>query len=318
MTSDLKNGLPIYVNLKHNITKVASKKFYFAMERIHPTVLQSLSKFTIISTKERKTYGSPDLDIILPETEEEELLLKLLKTLEIVPILVATESLDSRFMPLQFNKAEVKDFLSNFVYDVKLVSQSPISLKNAEEAEFYFFRTLFCNIEHYAIKIGKPENDKIPLIRIHSSCYTGDLLASLRCDCRDQLQESIKFISQNKDYSGGYILYLMQEGRGIGLANKIEAYRLQQEASMDTVDSNLSLGFLEDERSFLPAKRILDFFEIDEVCLITNNPKKQEDLQKLGINVVKTLHTVYNPNPHNIEYLEVKHQRMGHKFDDGN
>ena len=169
-------------------------------------------------------------------------------------------------------------------------------------------------IEHYIIKIGNPEKDKAPLVRIHSSCYTGDLLASLRCDCREQLQETIKFIAENKEYNGGYVLYLMQEGRGIGLENKIEAYRLQQEGGLDTVDSNLALGFGEDERNFTPAFKLLQFLKIKDICLITNNPKKGEDIKHFGINVVKTIPTFFKPNEYNSEYLHIKETRMNHSF----
>lgn len=314
--SDLKNGLPIYADTKHNIAQTASKKFYFAQEYIDPCILHDLKDFTILSTQERKKYGNDDFDFKIGDAHEQ-CILDLLKVVETLPLLVCTLHLPKAFAKLDIIKVkreDVIDFTKNFIYDLRLITRTNISLKEAKVAEFFVFRTPVFGREHYVIKIGHPEKDNIPLVRIHSSCYTGDLLASLRCDCRDQLQDTIHFISNNKEYNGGYILYVMQEGRGIGLANKIRTYELQIEKGYDTVDSNLCLGFKDDERSFMPAKKMLDFFKIDTICLITNNPKKQNDIENFGIKVAKMLHTIYNPNAYNAEYLDIKHKKMGHEF----
>lgn len=317
IASDLKNGLPISANIKHKLSQTASKKFYFAKDCIHPEICKKLQNPKFITTDERKKNKN---DITKYEENAEEIeihLLNLLKTLELLPILIKVETLPDDFENeeiLQTNEEEIINFTSNFIYDIKLASKAPIALKNAQQAEFFVFSTLVFNKEHYVLKIGNPEKDEYPLVRIHSSCYTGDLLASLRCDCRDQLQETIKLISENKDFHGGYILYLMQEGRGIGLKNKIEAYRLQQQEGLDTVDSNLAIGYLEDERSFIPAVKMMQFFNINNIVLITNNPKKITDLTSLGINVSKTMHTVFAQNEYNKDYLKIKEVRMLHNF----
>lgn len=315
--SDLKNGLPISVILKHKALQTSSKKFYFAKQTIHPQVLLELEINQIISTKERKAFGKDDFTVSTTEEPALNEVLELLKIAELEPILAEVETLPEMFQGMEVfeaNLRETLEFKKNFIYELKLVAEAPIQLKYAENCEFFVFRTPLLAIEHYIIKIGNPEKDKTPLVRIHSSCYTGDLLASLRCDCRDQLQEAIKFINTAEGFNGGYVLYLMQEGRGIGLANKIHAYKLQQKDGLDTVESNLALGFLDDERSFAPAAKMLHFLNINEVCLITNNPKKAEDLEKLEIKVKNRIHTFFSPNEHNKEYLEVKQEKMGHSF----
>ncbi len=314
--SDLKNGLPIFAILKHKPFETASKNFYFVKEAIHPDILAKIS-FKTITTKEGREYGEGLKGADLPKSSEEEYIIKLVKIAEFKPILVCTRSLPEEFENAKLtevNTDEMKEFCENFIYDLRLVSKAPIQLKMANNCEFFVFRTPLLSIEHYVIKIGEPEKDKYPLVRIHSSCYTGDLLASLRCDCRDQLQETIKFIEKAEGFNGGYVLYLMQEGRGIGLANKIKAYYLQQCEGMDTVDSNLAVGFKDDERNFLPAVKMLNFFNVKEICLITNNPKKKQDLKALGIEVNSVIHTVFSVNEYNQNYLKVKEQKMGHSF----
>lgn len=316
--SDLKNGLPICGIIKHQISKNSSKKFYFAKTEVQPDILTELKDFKIISTKERKSYGKDDFEIITPCNPLEEEILNLLKFAELTPILICVSELPKSLEKMTVFEAKLKDiesFAEEFMHDLHFVAKAPIALKNGKNSEFFVFKAPLIGKEHYVIKIGTPEKDDSPLVRIHSSCYTGDLLASLRCDCRDQLQDAIKFISENKEYNGGYVLYLMQEGRGIGLANKIEAYRLQQEEGLDTVDSNLAIGFLDDERNFTPAFKMLQFLKIKSICLITNNPKKSEDIAKFGIIVKKIVHTFFKPNTYNADYLDVKKTRMNHSFE---
>jgi GTP cyclohydrolase II len=317
--SDLKNGIPVAGNVKHKITKNSSKNFYFAKECLSDVFLKELNNFEVITTVERVKHGVDEFKTSSAEQLDEVELLELVKFAELKPLLVKISTLPEHFHEkdiLTIDVDEAIDFRKNFIYELRYVSDSPISLKFAPKAHFFVFRTPLLSLEHYIIKIGEPEKDKVPLIRIHSSCYTGDLLASLRCDCRDQLQEGIKFIAENKEYHGGYVLYLMQEGRGIGLANKIDAYNLQQKNNMDTVDSNLALGFKEDERNFMPAIKMLEFLQIKEIDLITNNPKKANEVEGLGIKVRSTIPTFYHPNPENKEYLKVKGKRMNHKYID--
>lgn len=161
-----------------------------------------------------------------------------------------------------------------------------------------------------AIVIGNPDKNKSVIIRVHSSCYTGDLLNSLKCDCRDQLHEAIKYMESN---GGGVILYLMQEGRGIGLVNKLRAYKLQSEG-MDTVDANEFLGFDDDERPFEVAVKMLKILGIKKVRLLSNNPRKAKELQKLKIIVTELIPIITEHHEHVIRYLKTKSERLGHQI----
>jgi 3,4-dihydroxy 2-butanone 4-phosphate synthase/GTP cyclohydrolase II len=146
------------------------------------------------------------------------------------------------------------------------------------------------------------------LTRIHSECLTGDLLNSLKCDCGDQLQQAFKQISQVET---GIILYMRQEGRGIGLLNKLRAYQLQEQG-LDTVDANLELGFPTEMRNFEFAAKILKYLQVNKVELMTNNPFKIEELEKYGIEVTQRIAVEIEPNAYNFNYLKTKKEKMGH------
>jgi len=162
---------------------------------------------------------------------------------------------------------------------------------------------------HLALVKGKVKTARHPVLtRVHSECLTGDLLNSLKCDCGDQLQQAFKQISQQK---AGIILYMRQEGRGIGLLNKLRAYQLQEEG-LDTVDANLELGFAAEMRNFEFAAQILKYLGVDKVELMTNNPFKIKELEKNGIKVTQRLAIEIKPNSYNFEYLKTKKEKMGH------
>jgi GTP cyclohydrolase II len=162
--------------------------------------------------------------------------------------------------------------------------------------------------EHLAISLGNLDND--PLLRIHSQCLTGDALFSLRCDCGSQLEMALKKIASEE---AGLIIYMAQEGRGIGLGNKIKAYELQDEG-MNTVEANESLGFEADERNYSICGEILSSMNIASVRLMTNNPSKIEGLIDSGIDVVDRVSIEVDASEHNKDYLDVKADRMGHLF----
>jgi GTP cyclohydrolase II len=162
--------------------------------------------------------------------------------------------------------------------------------------------------EAVAILHGSLEVDAPPLVRLHSECITGDVLGSLRCDCGEQLSASLALIAQAEV---GVLLYLRQEGRGIGLANKIRAYALQ-DRGLDTVDANLALGLPVDGREYASAAAILRHMGIDRVRLLTNNPLKHAALEQHGVEVVERVPLVIAPNPVNQDYLRTKADRMGH------
>jgi len=163
-------------------------------------------------------------------------------------------------------------------------------------------------IEHIVLIKGNPAGKESVLCRIHSACATGDLFGSLRCDCGEQLHDAMQ---QIESQGCGVIVYLQQEGRGIGLMNKIHAYKLQEEG-MDTVDANLHLGFAPDERNYFAGAEILKQLQLVSIKLLTNNPEKTDALTLFGIKVVAQVPLIIEPNKFNEAYLNTKQQRMGH------
>ncbi len=145
----------------------------------------------------------------------------------------------------------------------------------------------------------------IPTVRVHSECLTGDTLGSKKCDCGDQLDFALRYIAKN----GGMVIYLRQEGRNIGLLNKVNAYALQDKG-FDTIEANHQLGFSADERTYEMVEFILNFYGIDKIKLLTNNPKKIESLK--DVEIVERIPIVVESNPHNEKYLKIKKEKMGH------
>lgn len=166
------------------------------------------------------------------------------------------------------------------------------------------------NEEHFALVKGEWEDNEPILVRVHSSCITGDILGSLRCDCGDQLHNAMKMVEKE---GKGVILYMMQEGRGIGFMNKLKAYKLQEEG-LDTVDANLALGFKADQRDFGIGAQILRDLNVSKMKLITNNPKKRAALKGYGLEIVENVPIVTVPNEFNQKYLDTKRDKMGHEF----
>jgi GTP cyclohydrolase II/3,4-dihydroxy 2-butanone 4-phosphate synthase/GTP cyclohydrolase II len=162
--------------------------------------------------------------------------------------------------------------------------------------------------EHVAIVRGEVEGRHAVLCRVHSECWTGEVLGSLKCDCREQFERALDAIAKAGQ---GVIIYLRQEGRGIGLGNKIRAYALQ-EAGRDTVEANLELGFAADLRSYDFAAKMLGDLGVQSVALMTNNPEKIQGLENAGVKVLERVAHWSPPNEHNADYLEVKREKMGH------
>ncbi len=188
------------------------------------------------------------------------------------------------------------------------VAEVAVPLDAAPDARLIAFRALDQGIEHMAILVGDPLTQDAPLVRIHSECFTGDLLGSLRCDCGPQLQGAIARMAQE---GAGAVLYLAQEGRGIGLINKLRAYSLQDNG-LDTLDANRALGWGADERNFHIAAAMLQALGIHRIRLLTNNPEKVEALTACGIEVVARVPHVFAPNGINDGYLNTKATRFGH------
>jgi GTP cyclohydrolase II len=195
-----------------------------------------------------------------------------------------------------------------------LAAEARVPLADVEEARLAAFRPPDGGVEHIAILIGKPEAEiaagRPVLVRLHSQCFTGDLLGSLRCDCGDQLRGAIRAMAE---HGTGILLYLAQEGRDIGLVNKLRAYQLQ-DLGLDTVDANEHLGFDADERAFAPAAEMLRQLGSTRVRLLTNNPEKVEGLARHGIEITERVAHSFPSNSHNEAYLKTKVKRSGHLF----
>ena len=192
---------------------------------------------------------------------------------------------------------------------LRIVARARLPVEGAEGAEIVAFRTDEMPGEHVALLIGQPDG-RPPLVRLHSECLTGDVLGSLKCDCGPQLRAAIAAIAAG---GWGILLYLRQEGRGIGLINKLRAYALQDQG-FDTVDANTRLGFAVDSRNFAVAARMLALLGQREVRLLTNNPDKVAALEASGIAVAERIAHHLPPNPHNARYLATKRDRTGHEF----
>ena len=210
---------------------------------------------------------------------------------------------------LDVSNEEVERAAARSGLDITSVAEAPVPLADAEHSRFVFFREGGGFLEHVAVLIGPRESwpDLVP-VRLHSACLTGDVFGSLRCDCGEQLRGSLQHF---RNRGGGVLVYLAQEGRGIGLGNKIRAYALQEEG-LDTVDADGVLGFGADERRYDAAVAILRHLEIARVELLTNNPHKVRAVEEGGIEVAQRTPLYGGINRHNLRYVQAKADRSGH------
>jgi len=206
--------------------------------------------------------------------------------------------------------SDVAAYETSAAVSLEPVGEARVPLEAAEDARIVAFRPSDGSTEHLAILIGQPDPARPVLARLHSECFTGDLLGSLRCDCGEQLRGAIAEIARQ---GGGILLYLAQEGRGIGLVNKLRAYRLQDQGA-DTADANEQLGFEADERIYLAAAEMLRRLGFKTVRLMTNNPDKVAGLERLGITVAERVPLVIPANRFNRDYLTTKAKKFGHMF----
>lgn len=190
-----------------------------------------------------------------------------------------------------------------------IAARAKLPVADAETAEIIAFRSPEDPREHVALIVGKRDASP-PVVRLHSECFTGDVLGSLKCDCGPQLHAALHEMA---GATWGVLLYLRQEGRGIGLINKLRAYELQDQG-FDTVDANTRLGFAIDARDFGVASHMLDLLGIKAVRLLTNNPAKRERLEAEGVKVIERLPLAIPANPHNARYLATKRDRTGHQL----
>jgi GTP cyclohydrolase II len=193
-----------------------------------------------------------------------------------------------------------------------IAARARLPVDASEDCEIVAFRSADDLREHVALVFGDPRSDRAPLVRLHSECLTGDVLGSLKCDCGPQLDAALHAAAEEARRGGwGAVLYLRQEGRGIGLVNKLRAYRLQDQG-FDTVDANQRLGLPDEARDFAVAAQMLDLLGARSIRLMTNNPAKVRALEDAGVAVVERVPHQLPDNPHNARYLATKRDRAGH------
>ncbi len=221
------------------------------------------------------------------------------------PAIAATANL------VRVDAADIRLFRRRNVADLKIVSRAPVPLEGAPETQFVVFRGGEGMRDQVAIIVGRPDLSGPVDVRLHSACLTGDLFGSLKCDCGDQLRDTVRLMAQNE---GGILLYLDQEGRGNGISNKMKAYALQAQG-WDTYDADEVLGFGLDQRRFDFAAKMLTLLGVRSVRLMTNNPLKIAAMREAGLEVAAEARVLGRPTSENISYLASKRDRAGHMID---
>jgi len=227
----------------------------------------------------------------------------------LVAEIAATSSLISEHDILAVDHKAVGLYSNELIQSLVIASKASVPLNTGAHAEFVVFRNAAGDTS-VAIIVGKPDFSKPMPVRLHSACLTGDVFGSRRCDCGDQLKLSIKHL---QEMGGGIVLYLSQEGRGLGLANKMRTYQMQDDG-LDTVDANLTLGFDDDERDYGIASRMLQMLNCRRVVLLTNNPTKQKGLAQSGVEITGRMPLEAPINSDNRRYLAAKAARAGHQL----
>jgi GTP cyclohydrolase II len=268
--------------------------------------------------------ADPTVEAVLPGVPEPVLgappplataALALAKLARLLPAVLAAPAKEAPDLGLlAVGAADVLAYPAAAAGSLRPVAEAAVPLDGAPDARLIAFRAADGGVEHLAILVGRPDEvaaraeGKAPLARLHSECFTGDLLGSLRCDCGMQLRGAVRRMAEE---GAGVLLYLAQEGRGIGLVNKLRAYRLQ-DSGLDTLDANRALGWSADERNFLVAATMLEHLGVPRVRLLTNNPDKLAGLAACGIRVEGREAHSFAPNGVNDGYLETKARRFGH------
>ncbi|WP_201842313.1 GTP cyclohydrolase II RibA [Microvirga zambiensis] len=260
-----------------------------------------------------KVDGRIDAPIRPADALDEEALELARLSLVLPAVIVVPVAKDAMIDPslLRVPGAAVREYRQAQALGLKIVSRAPVPLEGAPTSEFVVFRGGEGLRDQVAIVVGKPDLSKPVTVRLHSACLTGDLFGSLKCDCGDQLRETVRFMAQNE---GGILLYLDQEGRGNGIANKIRAYKLQSQG-YDTYDADEVLGFEADQRRFDFAATMLKELGIGTVRLMTNNPEKIAALVNAGLSVISDHRVLGRPTAENVSYLAAKRDRAGHYID---
>jgi GTP cyclohydrolase II len=299
--------------LKHDVAAAA------APAAAVPAIALKLAR-PLIDAETLRRAADPTMEQILPDFEvvaapdSAEAALALAKLARLLPAMVAAPvrggwaSLPAGADLLTVPADDLLAYPLLLAATLTKVAEVAVPLDAAPDARLIAFRALDQGIEHMAILVGDPQPGDVPLVRIHSECFTGDLLGSLRCDCGPQLQGAIARMAAA---GGGVVLYLSQEGRGIGLINKLRAYTLQDHG-LDTLDANRALGWQADERNFQIAAAMLSALGLNRIRLLTNNPEKVAALIACGVEVVERVPHEFAPNGVNDAYLATKARRFGH------
>ena len=293
--------------LEHGIPAVALR---LSTEMLEPRLLRGLADPTVEELLPEQPEAAP-----VPELAPAALILaklaRLLPAVLAAPLAPHAEADGARLGLLSIPAADLASYPVAAADGLRQIASARVPLENAADSRVIAFRTEGAGIEHLAIIIGRPEKADAPLVRIHSECFTGDLLGSLRCDCGPQLRGAIARMAEE---GAGALLYLAQEGRNIGLVNKLRAYTLQ-DRGLDTLDANRALGWGADERNFLIAATMLEALGISRIRLLTNNPDKLAALTACGVTVVGRESHAFAPNGENDHYLATKAERFGHLLD---
>jgi len=270
-----------------------------------------------------RTLADPALDLAAPmkgpfltaregDTGLHRLALLLVKSAQLLPAMVTlvTDRPEALATELGATRLTADTAAADLAHHHPLlpVAAARLPMEASEAGRLHIFRPDNGGIEHYAIEIGRPDRDTPVLARLHSACFTGDVLGSLKCDCGPQLRTALHDMGRA---GAGVLLYLNQEGRGIGLANKMRAYSLQDQG-FDTVEANHRLGFEDDERDFRIGADLLRRMGFGAVRLMTNNPRKVEMMEAEGITVTERVPLITGTNRHNAHYLAVKRAKSGH------
>ncbi|MEC7488790.1 MAG: GTP cyclohydrolase II [Pseudomonadota bacterium] len=317
----------------NNLTDVSSGKLPYVVLTHHRADTLKIRLYTPdvvripypdwLSADEVRQLADPQYDLVAPlrgpfAAERDEVpvsvasSVKLAKVGRILPSTVAVSlpalSVGTQPGIVSVSADDITGYDTRAALGLKRVTAANVPLIGAENARIVAFRPEDGGTEHLAIVVGNLETAAPVLVRLHSECFTGDVLGSLKCDCGDQLRGAITQIGKE---GAGVLLYLAQEGRGIGLINKLRAYALQDQG-FDTVDANQRLGFADDERIFLAAAEMLRQLNISDVRLLTNNPRKVQQLEEYGIRVSERVGHSFQSNQYNERYLAVKAEKSGH------
>jgi GTP cyclohydrolase II len=293
----------------------ARRALALGLEVIGPVALQLTPSFDVDTVRalvsDIKIECRLDVSTAPPAAAAAIQLVKLSQGLPAVLVaeIAATSSLISEHDILTVDHKTVGLYGNELIQSLVIASKASMPLNTGAHAEFVVFRNAAGDTS-VAIIVGKPDLSKPALVRLHSACLTGDVFGSRRCDCGDQLKLSVKHLQER---GGGIVLYLAQEGRGLGLANKMRTYQMQDDG-LDTVDANLTLGFDDDERDYGIAARMLRMLNCRRVVLLTNNPTKMEGLAQSGIEITGRMPLEAPINSDNRRYLAAKAARAGHQL----